>query len=161
MLAISNRKVKEIFSFPAEVNQRAVRTVAAGVVLLTALALITGWPALSAILALGFWLRVISGPTLSPLGQLATRVIAPRLGSPEYTAGRPKRFAQLLGALAASAALGLILGGYLGLGRAVLAGLLLLSALEALAGWCLGCRLFRALIAIGLLPEEGCQRCQQ
>jgi len=46
-------------------------------------------------LAYGFWARVLTGPTLSPLGQLATRVVAPRLPvEPKLVPGPPKRFAQ-------------------------------------------------------------------
>jgi hypothetical protein len=49
--------------------------------------------------AYGFLARVASGPTLSPLGQLATRVIVPRLAAaPRLVPGPPKRFAQGIGA---------------------------------------------------------------
>ena len=61
------------------------------------LTLITGWHGLIAVLALGFLARVLTGPKLSVLGQLATRVIAPRLGPPRLVPGPPKRFAQAIG----------------------------------------------------------------
>ena len=48
-------------------------------------------------IAYGFVARVLTGPKLSPLGQFATRVAAPRLGEPKYVAGPPKRFAQAMG----------------------------------------------------------------
>ena len=41
---------------------------------ITATALLTGWLWLSAVLAVGFALRVAAGPRYSPLGQLATKV---------------------------------------------------------------------------------------
>ncbi|MGH9271283.1 MAG: DUF4395 family protein, partial [Ilumatobacteraceae bacterium] len=55
-------------------------------------------------LALGFLARVLAGPTLSPLGQLATRVVAPRLGRPRLVPGPPKRFAQSIGLALTTAA---------------------------------------------------------
>ena len=86
-----------VIGFPNPVNEKAARTVAAGVALLASLTLITGWHGLIAVLALGFLARVLTGPKLSVLGQLATRVIAPRLGPPRLVPGPPKRFAQAIG----------------------------------------------------------------
>ena len=78
-------------------NEKAARAVA-GLVLVTCIAaLATAQYWLLAPLALGFLARVLTGPRLSPFGQLATRVIAPRLGEPHYVAGPPKRFAQAMG----------------------------------------------------------------
>jgi hypothetical protein len=49
-------------------------------------------------LAYGFVARVLTGPTLSPLGQLVTRVVTPRLPvAPRPVPGPPKRFAQGIG----------------------------------------------------------------
>ena len=89
--------VRNAFGFPAVVNEKAARVVAGGVVLITATALLTGWLWLSAVLAVGFALRVAAGPRYSPLGQLATKVVAPRLGARKLVAGPPKRFAQTVG----------------------------------------------------------------
>ena len=72
---------KELFSFPNPVNEYAARMVA-GMVLTIALAIIifsAYW--LLPILAYGFVARVVSGPTLSPMGLLATRVLVPLLGN--------------------------------------------------------------------------------
>ena len=80
--------MRDAFGFPAVVNEKAARVVAGGVALITATALLTGWLWLSAVLAVGFALRVAAGPRYSPLGQLATKVVAPRLGAPE-AGGRP------------------------------------------------------------------------
>src|SRR2546423_1569423 len=93
-----------IFGFPNPANEFAARTVAAGVLMLTILTIVlsttagTGWLWLTAVLAYGFVARVLTGPLLSPLGQLATRVVAPRLGAARYVPGPPKRFAQAIGA---------------------------------------------------------------
>ena len=57
-------------------------------VLLSLLALLPGLTWLSLPIAVGFLLRVAAGPRFSPLGLLATRLIAPRLGAAE-TGARP------------------------------------------------------------------------
>src|SRR3954462_1172419 len=100
-----------LFSFPHPVNEKAARTVAGLVVVLAVTTLATSAWWLTVPLALGFWARVLTGPTLSPFGQLATRVIAPRLGRPRYVSGPPKRFAQALGAAMSTVAAGLALSG--------------------------------------------------
>src|ERR1700759_1604346 len=104
--------MRELFAFPNPVNEKAARTVA-GVVLVTVLVILaTGWYWLLVPLAYGFWARVLTGPTLSPLGWTAQNVIAPRLGERRPVPGPPKRFAQGMGAGISTAALvvGLILG---------------------------------------------------
>src|ERR1700752_3261592 len=96
---------QELFSFPDPVNEKAARVVAAFVLATVVAILATGWYWLLVPLAYGFWARVLTGPTLSPLGRLAQRVIAPRLGPPKPGPGPPKRFAQGMGAAMSSAAL--------------------------------------------------------
>ena len=114
-----------LFSFPDPVNEVSARLVAAGVALLSALTIVLGAPWLTAVIAYGFLARVASGPTLSPLGQLVTRVIVPRLPfAAKPVPGPPKRFAQGIGAaLSLTAALlaltsGLSAAVYALLGRA-------------------------------------------
>src|SRR5271165_8010 len=98
-------RIRSVFGFPNPVNEVAARVVAGGVVVLCALAMALDQPWLLVPLAYGFWARVLSGPTLSPLGQLATRVVTPRLGvAPRPVAGPPKRFAQAIGVAFSSAA---------------------------------------------------------
>ncbi|MEA2462235.1 MAG: hypothetical protein QOH90_2412, partial [Actinomycetota bacterium] len=86
--------MQNLIGFPNPVNVKAARVVAGGVVLMavTAIAFELEW--LLPLIALGFIARVLTGPTLSPLGQFATRIVAPRLGDPKYVPGPPKRFAQ-------------------------------------------------------------------
>jgi len=100
-------RLRGVFSFPEIVNEVSARLVAGGVVLLSALTIALDQPWLIAVIAYGFLARVLSGPTLSPLGQLVTRVITPRLGvSARPLPGPPKRFAQGIGAaISVSAAL--------------------------------------------------------
>jgi hypothetical protein len=149
-----------VIGFPRTVNDRAARVVAAGVVGLTILTVATGWFWLTIPLAYGFWARVLTGPRLSPLGQLATRVVAPRLGTPKPVPGPPKRFAQAIGVCFSTAAL--VLGLLLGLETAatvVLLTLTVAASLEAFAGICLGCELFRIGMRVGLVPETVCEEC--
>lgn len=112
-------------------------------------------------LAYGFWARVLTGPTLSPLGQFATRIVAPRLPrEPRLVAGPPKRFAQAIGVAFSSTALILWYG--LGLSNAtwIVVGLLATAAfLEAAFGLCLGCKAFGVFMKIGLIPEDICEAC--
>jgi hypothetical protein len=152
--------VSTLISFPNPVNEKAARTVAAAVLTLSALTLITGWYWLTIPLAYGFWARVLTGPTLSPLGWSAQNLIAPRLGPARPVPGPPKRFAQALGAAMSTAAL--VLGLLLGLGTAadVVLGLLIVAAaLESVFGLCMGCRVFAALMRLGLVPEAVCLEC--
>lgn len=148
------------FTFPNPVNELAARTVAAGVVLLSLLTLVTGWWWLLVPLALGFVGRVLAGPRLSPLGWLAMRVIAPRLGAPRFTPGPPKRFAQGIGAAFSVTAAVLALGFGLHLAAALVLGVLVVFAtLESALGFCAGCWAFGHLMRLGVIPEETCEAC--
>ena len=98
--------VRAALSFPNPVNEVSARLVAAGVVIMAAAYVITGWWPLLAVLAYGFVARVLSGPRFSPLGLLVTRVVTPRLGlAPRLVPGPPKRFAQGIGAVVSTTAL--------------------------------------------------------
>ncbi|HUY63549.1 MAG TPA: DUF4395 domain-containing protein [Acidimicrobiales bacterium] len=152
--------LRKVFSFPNPVNEVAARSVAGGVVLLCLSTLIwrQGW--LLVPLAYGFWARVLAGPRLSPLGQLATRVVAPRLGPPTLVAGPPKRFAQAIGVAFSTTALLLwfVVGSHTA--SLVVVGLLAAAALlESAFGLCLGCRAFSLLMRFGLVPDEVCAAC--
>ena len=149
----------KLLSFPNPVNEKAARVVA-GVVLATVILVLgTGWYWLLIALAYGFWARLLTGPKLSPLGWVAQNVVAPRLGAKKPVAGPPKRFAQGLGALMSTAALLLALWVSHTAADAVLILLGLAAGLESIAGYCLGCRLFGALMRVGLVPESVCAEC--
>ena len=149
-----------IFAFPNPVNEKAARVVAGVVAILGISILATGARWLLLVLAYGFWARVLTGPTLSPLGRVAMRVVAPRLGPPLYVAGPPKRFAQGIGAALTSAAAVLALGFGLDTAADALTGMLVLAAtLESVFALCLGCQIFALLMRAGVVPEETCERC--
>jgi hypothetical protein len=152
--------MRELFSFPHPVNEKAARVVA-GVVLVTALViLVTGAYWLLIPLAYGFWARVLTGPTLSPLGWTAQNVVAPRLGERKPVPGPPKRFAQGMGAGMSTLALvfGLILGDH-AVADVFLVLIVIAAGLESIFAVCLGCKVFALLMRAGMVPESVCAEC--
>ena len=149
-----------LFSFPNPVNEKAARSVA-GLVLVTCIvALATAQYWLLAPMAVGFLARVLTGPRLSPYGQLATRLIAPRLGEPHYVAGPPKRFAQAMGLAMTSMGAVLALGfGLEGAAVVVLVAMIVATGLESIFALCLGCKVFAGLMRVGLVPADVCAEC--
>ncbi len=154
-----------LIGFPNPVNEVAARCVAAGVLALTAATLLltatlgTGWLWLSVLLAYGFLARVLTGPRLSPLGQLATRVLAPRIGHEKLVPGPPKRFAQAIGATLTVAAVTFLALGLPAVTIGLLVALLIAAGLESALGLCLGCKAFAVLMRLGVIPERTCAAC--
>jgi hypothetical protein len=150
-----------LLSFPNPVNETSARLVAGGVVIIGVLTIAFDQPWLLVVLAYGFVARVLTGPTLSPLGQLVTRVITPRLHTtPKYVPGPPKRFAQGIGATLSVAAV----IAYFGFGETTLAyvlvGCIVIAAtLESVFAYCLGCKAFALLMRVGMIPESVCEEC--
>lgn len=156
-----NRLFKSLFEFPNPVNEVAARMVAAMVLLLTVAIILTGEIWLAVFLAYGFWARVVTGPTLSPMGQLATRFLAPKSGiAPKLVAGPPKRFAQFVGLIFSTTALVLI---YFfdeqSIANIILGVLGLFAFLESVVGFCAGCFVFSYMMRWGLVPESICEKC--
>ena len=152
--------MRELFSFPNPVNEKAARVVA-GVVFATVIVILaTGWYWLLIPLAYGFWARVLTGPTLSPLGWTAQNVIAPRLGPKRPTPGPPKRFAQGMGAVMSTTALvlALVVGNHTA-ADVVLVLFLPAAGLESIVGLCLGCKIFGLLMRTGVVPQSVCEEC--
>jgi hypothetical protein len=154
--------LRSLFSFPNPVNEVSARLVAGGVVVLAAAALAFQQPWLLAVLAYGFVARVLTGPTLSPLGLVVTRVVTPRLRlRPRYAPGPAKRFAQAIGAVFSVAAAVLALAFGLEVAAWVLIGVLgSFALLEAAAGLCVGCKVFALLMRVGIIPERMCVECR-
>jgi len=153
--------VGDLFSFPNPVNEVSARLVAAGVVILAVLTITLAQPWIMIVLAYGFVARVLTGPKLSPLGQLVTRVLTPRLPfEATYVAGPPKRFAQGIGAALTVTAVILNYGFGLHDAAYALIGLLIIAAtLESVFALCLGCKIFALLMRIGIVPNNVCERC--
>jgi hypothetical protein len=138
-------EVRQFFSFPGAVNETSARLVALGVVAQALLffAFREGW--LLVPLVYGFSARVLTGPTMSPLGQLSVRLATPfverRFGvATRRMPGPPKRFAQMTaGAMVAWET------GATWLAYSLLSGLLVAASLEAFAAVCLGCIAYSAM----------------
>jgi len=153
--------IRTLFSFPNPVNDVAARLVAAMVVVLSLVIITTGVWWLMIVLAYGFLARVLTGPTLSPMGLLATRGLVPLLGWPTRPVpGPPKRFAQAVGLVFSATALVLYLAlDSMTASRVVLGVLTLFAALESGLGFCAGCFVFNQLMRLGLIPESVCREC--
>ncbi len=138
--------MRELFRFPDPVNEVSARFVATGVVAESlAFVVFRQWWLLIP-LVYGFAARVATGPTLSPLGQLATRVLTPASGLPaKQVPGKPKRFAQSIGlTFSVAAALAWALGSP-AVAVAIIAALCGAAGLEAFAGICIGCIVYKKL----------------
>lgn len=150
-----------LLSFPNPVNETSARVVAGGVVAMAGSAVVLDQPWLMAPLAYGFAARVATGPKLSPLGLLATRVVTPRLKvQHRFSPGPPKRMAQAMGLAMSGSALVLHYGFKRPrAARRVLGVLIGAAGLEAAFGLCLGCKLFALGMRAGLVPESVCEEC--
>jgi len=153
--------MRGLLSFPNPVNETSARIVAGAVAVLCVLtvAFQQGW--LLPVLAYGFVARALTGPTLSPLGLLATRVVTPRLHvEHRYAPGPAKRFAQSIGAVFTVAATVLWFGfGEQAAALALVAVIAVFASLEAAIGLCVGCRVFYVAMRIGLVPPSVCADC--
>jgi hypothetical protein len=150
-----------LFEFPNPVNEVSARLVAGGVVLMGVATIAFDLQWMTIVLAYGFVARVLTGPTLSPLGQLVTRVITPAIAvEPRLVPGPPKRFAQGIGAAFTVTAATLTFGAdRFDLAQVVLAALVVAASLEAFVGLCLGCKAFAVLMRVGVIPREVCESC--
>ena len=151
--------MRTLFSFPNPVNEKAARVVAGGVLVAVLVTLATSWYWLLIPLAYGFWARVLTGPTLSPLGWTAQNLVAPRLGLKRPVPGPPKRFAQGIGAVMSTGALVLAFAVSPHAADAVLIVLMVAAGLESVFGYCIGCKIFGLLMRAGLVPETVCEDC--
>ena len=122
--------IKDLFGFPNPVNEVAARMVAGMVMILTLAILLTDYN----------WLMFV--PKLSPMGQLATRVLAPLLNNKDVP-GPPKRFAQLVGLIFSSAAIiaHFVFSAEI-FANVILFVLVVFTALESIIGFCAGCFVF-------------------
>lgn len=159
MIPTSDLYFHRVLGFPSVINEKAARTVAGCVALIGVLALATGAHWLLIPLAYGFWARVLTGPRLSPLAQLATKVVAPRLGRPTDVAGPPKRFAQGMGAAITTLGVVALALGWSTVTTVLLVLLVAAATLESAFALCIGCQAFGLLMRAGLVPETVCADC--
>jgi Domain of unknown function (DUF4395) len=145
-----------MFSFPNPVNEKAARFVAGVVAITAALILATEAYWLLIPLTYGFWARVLTGPTLSPLARLAMKLMG---RDPKYVPGPPKRFAQGMGAAMTTASTVLWLTGSTTAAGVLVALLLVAATLESVFAICLGCHVFAILMKVGIVPDNVCAEC--
>jgi hypothetical protein len=153
--------MRGLFSFPNPVNETSARIVAGVVAVLAvvAIAFQQGW--ILPVLAYGFVARALTGPKLSPLALVATRVVTPRLHvAHRYSPGPAKRFAQTIGAVFTTTASLLWYAAGLHTEALVLAGIIaLFASLESGFGLCVGCKVFYVGMRLGLVPPSVCEDC--
>jgi len=151
--------LRGLLSFPNPVNETSARVVAGtvAVVAVLALAFQQGW--LIPVLAYGFVARALTGPKLSPLALVATRVVTPRLPfEHRYSPGPAKRFAQAIGVFTLAATAVYFAGFHVE--AYVLVGVIaVFASLEAGFGLCVGCQAFFLGMRLGLVPPSICEEC--
>jgi Domain of unknown function (DUF4395) len=145
-----------MFTFPNPVNEKAARLVAGVVAVSGLIIMATGWFWLLIPVAYGFWARVLTGPTLSPLARAAMKLMA---RDPKYVPGPPKRFAQGMGAVITTTAGVLALAGATTAATVLVAMLVVAATLESVFAFCLGCQIFAGLMKAGLVPDSVCLEC--
>ncbi|HEY2542714.1 MAG TPA: DUF4395 domain-containing protein [Gaiellaceae bacterium] len=150
-----------LFSFPNPVNETSARLVAGVVAVLAvvAIAFQQGW--ILPVLAYGFVARALTGPKLSPLALVATRLVTPRLNvTHRYSPGPAKRFAQSIGAVFTVTASLLWYAAGQHTAALVLAGIIaLFASLESGLGLCVGCKVFYVGMRLGIVPPSVCEDC--
>ena len=152
--------INNLFSFPNPVNEFSARFVAGMVSILTIATILTENQFVAGFLLYGFLARVATGPTLSPMGLLATRVIVPVLGNPtKLVAGPPKRFAQTIGLVFSATAFIMLMLDFVLIFQLTLAILVIFALLESLAGFCAGCFVFNYLMKWKIIPQSVCESC--
>ena len=152
--------INNLFSFPNPVNEFSARFVAGMVAILTIATILTENQFVAGFLLYGFLARVATGPTLSPIGLLATRVIVPALGNPtKLVAGPPKRFAQTVGLAFSATAFVMLMLDFILVFQITLAILVVFALLESVAGFCAGCFVFSYLMKWKIIPQSVCESC--
>ncbi len=153
--------MRKLLAFPNPVNEVSARLVAAGVLVQAVVFVATGWRWLLVPLAYGFVARVLTGPTLSPLGHVVTRVVTPRLGlTARLVPGPPKRFAQGVGtAFTVTAVVAAFGFDSVALARGLVGMVAVAALLESAFAYCVGCKVFAALMRAGVIPESVCAEC--
>ena len=154
-------KLRNIISFPHPVNEIAARWVAFMVFSLSIAIVVSDLYWMIWVLAYGFLARVLTGPKLSPMGLLSTKIILPYLIKKEkLVPGPPKRFAQLIGLIFSTAIFVSIAIYQINvLANTLLIILSIFAFLESILGFCAGCLVFKYLMKFKLIPDSICESC--
>lgn len=99
-----------------------------------------------------FFLKVVVGPAFSPLSRLAQFIV--RAQTPEYVGAIQKRFAWTIGLILSGTMLVLLFGfGVQGWPNLLICGVCLtFMFMESAFGICVGCKVYSALLAFGIIP---------
>ena len=161
-----NENITNFFSFPELINEVAARLVAIGVLVLSSVVLFLLIDKNNyvlfflSILIYGFLARVSSGQKISPLALFVTKLIVPRLNFKEkLVPGPPKRFAQGIGLIFSLFTAITFVVNLNSISIILISILILFAALEAFIGFCAGCKVFKLLMNIGLIPNDVCEKC--
>ena len=131
------------------------------VLILVIAILITGSEWLVGLLLYGFVARLSTGPTLSPMGQIAIRFIVPVfIKKQKAVAGPPKRFSQLIDTLfAVGIFASLVWFDTVLTAQVLMIILMIFTFMESILSFCAGCFVFQYLMKWGLIPQSVCQQC--
>ena len=153
--------MKKIFEFPNPVNEYAARFVAFFVMFFSLVILITNNLWAVSLLFIGFLLRLLFGPRVSPFALITLKLIIPLLKNPNKPVpGPPKRFAQFIGALLTLiASIIYFFTTYNAIVISILGVLILFTFLESVLSFCFGCYVFNLLIKVRLIPKNICEAC--
>ena len=161
-----NENITNFLSFTELINEVAARLVAIGVLVLSSVVLFllidkNNYVLIFlSILIYGFLARVSSGPKISPLALFVTKLIVPRLNFKEkLVPGPPKRFAQGIGLIFSLFTAITFVVNLNSISILLISILILFAALEAFIGFCAGCKVFKLLMNIGLIPNDVCEKC--
>lgn len=153
--------------YPASVDGVTVRLVAATVLLIGVVAIASGQWWLYLLLAADFVPRFVWGPSRSIIATAILRFVRPRVPlAPRTVSGAPKRFAAGIGAVMTSLAsvawlLHVILGSHAALVAVwvIAAVMVVFPALEAVFGYCVGCKIYGVLARRGWVRPDLCVDC--
>lgn len=165
-IVMNNKFLKNFFSFPEMINDVSARLVAFFVIIICSLLLLSTVNNsdfalyISIFLLYGFVSRFTSGPKVSPIALLVTKIIVPRLSFEEkLLPGPPKRFAQFIGMIFSVSITIFIVLDLEVLCVIFTSILIFFASLEAFLGFCFGCVVFKFMISRNLLPRDICERC--
>ena len=161
-----NYLIKDFFSFPETINDVSARLVALFIVIITSVTIffimkesIIGIY-FCFFLTYGFLARTLSGPKISPIALVVTKLMVPNLRLKEkLVPGPPKRFAQSIGLVTTAIASFCLLYNLDLISIILLAILLIFASLESFLGFCFGCKVFKLLMHINIIPQDVCEKC--
>ena len=141
-----NKYIDNFFTFPETINEVAARLVATGVILMSVATL--------------YLLSQNNSYVLIPLALFVTKFLVPKLNFQEkLVPGPPKRFAQGVGLIFSLSTVVTFVFGFVNFSIILISVLTLFACLEAFMGFCAGCKVFKILMYLKIIPEEVCERC--